>query len=268
MTTIVSAFISNINSRKEMDINKYYQNGKLLLKSSIPKIIFLDETMLNLVGEDYNKSNTTLIKINKEDIYLNSYRGLLTNFNLETDNNKKDTLDYIFTMCNKTEWIKKAILLNKFDTENFIWVDFGIRYIFKCSDEEFIEKVNNLHNKMYTKIRVGKIWNVDEIYKYSEDEFILKDPIILQRYNIPLNFGYIYNIYNTITWAFAGGIIGGNKNKLLIFAEKMKDKCIKIILTKNTIMWETNIWQLIYNDNKELFDAYLCDHDNSLVDNY
>ena len=79
MTTIVSAFISNINSRKDMDINKYYQNGKLLLKSSIPKIIFLDETMLNLVGEDYDKSNTTLIKINKEDIYLNSYRGLLTN---------------------------------------------------------------------------------------------------------------------------------------------------------------------------------------------
>ena len=32
MTTIVSAFISNINSRKDMDINKYYQNGKLLLK--------------------------------------------------------------------------------------------------------------------------------------------------------------------------------------------------------------------------------------------
>ena len=268
MTTIVSAFVSNINSKKDMDIFKYYQNGKLLLKSSVPKIIFLDEPMLNLVGEDYDKSNTVLIKINKEDNYLYSYIELLTNFNLKTDNTQKDTLDYIFTMCNKTEWMKNAILLNNFNTENFIWIDFGIRYIFKCSDNEFIKKINNLHNKMYNKIRVGKIWNIDEIYRYSEDEFTLKDPIILQRYNIPLNPGYIYNMYKTITWAFAGGIIGGDKDKILLFAEKMKDKCIEIILKKNTLMWETNIWHLIYIDNKELFDAYLCDHNNTLIDNY
>jgi hypothetical protein len=246
MTTIVSAFVSNINSRKEMDINKYFQNGKLFLKSSVPKIIFLDETMLNLVGEDYDKSNTVIIKINKEDIYLNNYRELLTNFNLNTNNSCKDTIDYIFTMCNKTEWIRTAILLNKFNTDNFIWLDFGMRYIFNCSDEEFIEKVNNLHNKMYNKIRVGKIWDIDQIYKYSEDEFTLKDPIILKKYNYPLEPGYIYNMYKTVTWAFAGTIIGGHKTNLLIFAEKMKDKCIEIIMTKNTLMWEVNIWHLIY----------------------
>ena len=45
MTTIVSAFVSNINSKKDMDIFKYYQNGKLLLRSNVPKIIFLDECL-------------------------------------------------------------------------------------------------------------------------------------------------------------------------------------------------------------------------------
>jgi len=267
MTTIVSAFISNINSRKEIDINKYYQNGKLLLKSSVPKIIFLDEVMLNLVGEDYDKLNTILIKINREDSYLYNYKDLLSKFKLNADKNK-DTIDYIFTMCNKTEWMKTAILLNKFNTDNFIWIDFGIRYIFKCSDDEFVEKVNNLHNKIYNKIRIGKIWNIDEIYRYSEDEFTLKDPILLQKYNYPLEPGYIYNIYNTITWAFAGGIIGGHKDKILLMADKMKNKCIEIIQTKNTLMWETNIWHLIYIDNKELFDTYYCNHDNTLLDNY
>ena len=242
MTTIVSAFVSNINSKKDMDIFKYYENGKLLLKSTVPKIIFLDEPMLNLVGEDYDKSNTILIKINKEDIYLNSYRVLLTNFNLKTDNSDKDTIDYIFTICNKTEWIKTAILLNKFNTNNFIWIDFGIRYIFKCSDDEFTEKLNNLHNKMYNKIRVGKIWNID--------------------------ITYCIDIYKNIAWYFAGGVFGGNKTQLLLFSEKMKNKCIEIITTKNTLMWEVNMWYLVYLDNKELFDTYFCDHNNSIIDNY
>ena len=242
MTTIVSAFVSNINFKKDMDIFKYYQNGKLLLKSSAPKIIFLDEPMFNLVGEEYDNSNTFIIKINKEDNYLNSYRELLTNFDLETNNKQKDTIDYIFTICNKTEWIKTAILLNNFNTSNFIWIDFGIRYIFKCSDEEFIEKINNLHNKTYSNIRIAKIWNIDITYSID--------------------------IYKTIAWYFAGGIFGGNKKHLLLFAKKMKKKCIEIITSKNTLMWEVNIWYLLYLDNKELFDTYFCDHNNSIIDNY
>ena len=241
MTTIVSAFVSN-NLDENTIMHKYYQNGKLLLKTNVPKIIFLDEKMLNLIGEDYDKPTTILLKINKEDNYLNNYRKLVTDFNLNTDNIKKDTLDYILTMCNKTEWVKTAILLNNFNTNNFVWIDFGIRYMFNCSDEEFIEKLNNLHNKTYSNIRIAKIWNLD--------------------------INYNVDIYKNITWYFAGTIFGGDKDKLLLFAEKMKDKCIEIIITKNTIMWEVNIWYLLYFDNKVIFDAYFCDHNNSLLDNY
>jgi len=241
MTTIVSAFVSN-NLDEDMIMNKYYKNGKLLLKTNIPKIIFLDEKMLNLIGEDYNKSNTILIKIDKEANYLYNYREFITDFNLNTDNIKKDTLDYILTMCNKTEWVKTAILLNIFNTDNFMWIDFGIRYMFNCSDKEFIDKVNNLHNKTYSNIRIANIWNLD--------------------------INYCFDIYKNITWYFAGTIFGGNKDKLLLFADKTKDKCIEIIMTKNTLMWEVNIWYLIYLDNKEIFDAYSCDHNNSLIDNY
>ena len=242
MTTIVSAFVSNINSKKDMDIFKYYQNGKLLLQSNLPKIIFLDETMLNLIGEDYDNSNTFIIKINKEDNYLNSYKNLITNFNLETDNTQKDTLDYIFTMCNKTEWMKTAILLNNFNTSNFIWIDFGIKHVFNCSNEQFIEKMNYLHNKKYDKIRIGKIWNID--------------------------LDYCVDIYKNIAWYFAGGVFGGNKTQLILFSENVKNKCIEIITKKNTLVWEVNIWYLIYLENKELFDTYYCDHNNSIIDNY
>ena len=48
----------------------------------------------------------------------------------------------------------------------------------------------------------------------------------------------------------------------------MKEKCIKIIEEKNTIIWEVNIWYLIYLDNKDLFDCYLCNHDETIINNY
>ena len=174
--TLVSAFISNINNRDERLLDKYYELGKVLLKTSINKIIFLDEIMYELINNNYNKDNTLLIKINKKDIYF------LINFELNTQNIKKDTMEYIFTQCNKTEWIKEAILLNHFNTENFIWVDFGIRHVFTSSDEEFINKINNLQYKIYDNVRIANIWNLDILY------FI--------------------NIYKDIACYFAGGVFG------------------------------------------------------------
>jgi hypothetical protein len=65
-------------------------------------------------------------------------------------------------MCTKTEWIREAILLNKFNTDHFIWIDFGIRQVFG-SDEELIKKLNSL-NKTYPSVRIGRILNLNYIY--------------------------------------------------------------------------------------------------------
>ena len=242
MSTIVSAFLSNVNLRDDKNIHTYYNHGKLLIKSILPKIIFLDDEMFNLIGDDYDKNTTLIIKIDKYDSYLYDYKKLITNFEINTTYPKKDSIDYMLTICNKTELIKKAILLNYFNTDNFIWVDFGIKHVFKCSDDEFIEKLNNLYNKYNSTIRIAAIWNLE--YNYNID------------------------VYKNVAWYFAGGVFGGNKNILLQFAELMKTKCIEIITTKKTIMWEVNIWYLIYLENKELFDAYYCDHNDSIIDNY
>jgi hypothetical protein len=56
------------------------------------------------------------------------------------------------------------------------------------------------------------------------------------------------------------------------YSERKKqgiEKCLEIIHTKNTIMWEVNIWYLIYSENKELFNPYTCNnHDDSVIYNY
>jgi hypothetical protein len=243
-TTLVSAFLTKINDRTDNNIDTYINNGKLLLKTKINKIIFIDELIFDKF-EDLKNGNTTLIKINKNDIYLYKYVAQITHFEINSTHIEKDTIDYMCLICSKTEWVAKAIELNTYNSNNYIWVDFGIRYIFKCTDNEFIEKINRLNdynNIQIFKIRIGNIWN--------------------------LNFTFNGDIYKQVEWYFAGGIFGGNKDCLLQFAEIMKSKCVDIILTQNTLMWEVNIWYLIYLENKDLFNCYECDHNNTILDNF
>jgi hypothetical protein len=38
---------------------------------------------------------------------------------------------------------------------------------------------------------------------------------------------------------------------------------------KKTLMWEINIWKLIYKQHKSLFDTYYANYNNiSLISNY
>lgn len=145
MVTIVSEFYNNVNKRTDRNFNNYVNYGNVLLKAKINKIIFTDEEMYKKINQ-YENENTKIILTNKEDdIYLYKYLNILDNFKVNTTSTLKDTLEYMFINCNKTEVIRKAIELNYFNTEDFIWLDFGIRHVFKNnSDEEFIKKNRKL----------------------------------------------------------------------------------------------------------------------------
>ena len=243
MTTIVSGFLTNVNQKVDYNMDDFVKLGSLFLKARIPKIIFVDQEMYEKIKTLENEY-TKIVLINKTDYELYQYMNhdVLTNFSLNTDNPAKDTIEFMFTMCNKTEWIKQAIDLNCFNTEQFVWVDFGIRHVFRCDDDHYINNLESLHNKSYENIRIGTIWNLELMYNY--------------------------NICRNIIWYFAGGVFGGNKESLLKFANLMKEKCLHIISHEKTIMWEVNIWYLIYLENKDLFQTYYCGHDDTIISNY
>jgi len=243
MTTLVSGFLTNVNQKIDCNTDKFYQLGILFLQAKIPKIVFVDQIMYDRI-HIYENDYTKIILIDKTDYEMYQYMNndVLTNFSLNTDNLAKDTIEFMFTMCNKTEWIRQATQLNYFNTENFTWIDFGIRHVFKCDDDTYINILESLYDKTYNNIRIGTIWDLQVIY--------------------------CIDIYRDISWYFAGGVFGGNKEKLLQFADLMKEKCLQIIFEKKTIMWEVNVWYLIYLENKELFDTYHCGHDNLIITNY
>jgi hypothetical protein len=236
MTTIVSAFISNVNSNR--NIEKYIEYGKKLCSININKVIFIEEHIYNTYFKNQNFPLTIFIFINKENIYLYKYTADdLINFNmLQTDNPSKDTIEYMYVQCSKTELVRLAIELNIFNTNQFIWVDFGIYHIMNNDEELFIHLITNLNNKSYENIRIasGTCYNLEQFY-------------------------------TKIQWFFLGGIFGGHKDKLLEFADLMKQKCIDIMTNEKTIIWEVNIWFLIFLENQELFDRYIANHNPSML---
>lgn len=239
-TTIVSAFISNINKRDDRTYDKYIHLASYLLKTKIHKIIFIDENVINQFTQFCNEY-TFLIPFNKKDNYLYKYKNTL-NQNINTTNPNKDTIEYIFTMCYKTEFIKQSIELNPFNTKQFIWCDLAIKHMINYSDTEFIQKIENLNNISYNNLRISSIWNPD--------------------------IDYWIDIYKDISWYYAGSIFGGDVNSLIQFANLTKQKCLQIIKEHNSLMWEVNVWLIIYRENKQLFNNYNCLHDNSILDNY
>ena len=245
--TIVSAFMANITTSEHLEINnkKYTEYFIPLLKANINKIIFIDSSIIDEY-KFYENHNTKIISFVKESNYLYEHIDNIVNFKLNNNNPQKDTIQYMLTMCHKTEWVKQAIELTNLekidDSSQFIWIDFGIKHMCSCSNEDFIQKIERLVKCDYDKVRIASIWNLDNEYQN--------------------------NVYKDICWYFGGSIFGGDKLSLLEFAKEMKNTFLDIISTCQTIMWEVNIWYIVYKNNKHLFFPYKCDHNISIIDNY
>jgi hypothetical protein len=250
--TIVTAFVSNANQREAHHNGEYLRNGKLLLQSTTPKIVFLDEYMFAQISDnDYNSENTKIVLFGKEEMYYMKYLEKLINYT-PSHNKEKDTKEFLLLMWNKTEYMRAATLLNLFATDHYVWVDFGIRYVCRnTSDEAYVESLNALSHPTTSnhttatdcRIRLGGIWDVSRHY------FQL-NPIL------------------DVHWYFAGGVFGGNKSSLLWFSEEMRQMCEEIVQTHGTATWEVNVWYLIYRKWPGMFDIYPCNHDETLLAGY
>jgi hypothetical protein len=196
--TIVTAFIKDINKNRK--IEDYIEYGKKLLSVPVPKIVFIDTESYKLYFSHMKNEHTHFIIFNLSDMYLQDYKHLITDFNLETYDNDKDTMEYIFVQCYKTEWVRRAIELDIYNTEQYIWVDFGIFHMIK-SDSVFKNGIFSMCQKEYSRLRIS-------CCKFRE-------------YICP------YNVYKRLTWNFAGSVFGGDKKSLITFANIVKFKILE-----------------------------------------
>jgi hypothetical protein len=249
--TIVSAFVSNANNRDSHKNGEYLKNGKLFLKSTTPKIVFLDEEMFSQIHEsDYDPANTKIVLYGRDQMYYMKYIDKMENY-VSTENQEKNTKEFMIVMWNKTEYMREAVQINPFNTDHYVWIDFGIRYICKNhSDEEYVDMLNNFSHPYISniaiddiKVRIGGIW--DTAYFYN-------------------TLHPFMNVY----WYFAGGVFGGTAKSLIWFADELRIICDEIISIYKTATWEVNLWYFIYRKHPNAFNIYPCDHNETLINGY
>lgn len=243
MTTLISAYVY-LPTNKYRTLEKYFENGKKLLELKMNKIVFIDELAINQF-KDYTNANTIILPTKLTDIYLYNHRQLVKNNSINTDAPAKDTNEYLMIQCNKTEWIRDAIEMNPFNSTNFVWLDFGLYHIFgKDKAQEPLDWTKL--ERVYQSVRMGSMWN-------------------LQRPELPDIWKF--HVYKDIYWYFCGGVFGGHKDALIKFADLTRQKCLTLAKA-GVLIWEVNIWYLVYLDNPDLFEPYAASHDETIINKY
>lgn len=244
MTTIVSGFIDlcsyDITKRETFrDVNFYLQKGDELMKAPYNKIIFIEKKFEEDIKPFMNE-NTIFIFFEKEDMKLWELREKILSCSLPTNRHAtKDSHDYMIVQCNKTYWMKRAIEINPYNTDNFVWIDFGISYILKKSNIK--DLLPAVIDKTYNQVRISGCWKLpQEFVNYNNDN---------------------------ILWFFSGGVFGGDSKSLLEFERLMYDTCVSVI-NSGVWMWETNIWYFTYYKNPSLFSWYSGAHNEGMFENY
>ena len=241
-TTLVTAFISNANKYRGLDT--YVTLGTKLLEQSVPTVCFIEKDIyfkhFHYRAHDFPQTIFRLFE--KTDNYIYMRKEEMSLFNPITDRPEKDTREYMCIQCHKTEWVRMAIEMDPFHTEQFIWVDFGIFHLLDNADK-FRLSLQNIANARYNGVRIANCWDLS---------------------NTPEESTLMWQIQ----WFFAGGIFGGDKENLLTFAQLMKTAVNKIITNQKSLTWEVNIWYILYKKTPSLFLPYFASHDYTLFDNY
>jgi hypothetical protein len=275
---IVSGFISNVNQRSDRDITKYLNFGFELMAVEIPMTIFIEKPVFDAnilprlsspyeFGEfTYRTCGGVMDGIQKTysfvvighitflffdicDLFLWSSRFMARKFALNTGNPSKDTLEYMMVQCQKSEWMAIATQLHKQHKE-YVWIDFGVFHMFQGKIDVFQTELYNLRGRVNIRISQSS------------------KQLLFARCWDPSHHHYYGDIYKDVNWLFAGSVFGGGTDAINQFALKMREKCFQILRERNTLMWEINIWTIIYKENPELFSFYPSDHSEIIFRKY
>ena len=267
--TIVTAFMTQINARGDRPVKKYIDLGKSLLALHIPQIVFIERYIYDTYlraeyrhlgledgcrirflaygGRAYEYivlGHLTFVFFERNDMYLEEYREMATEFALNTSHPTKDTLDYMFVQCHKTEWVAMTTCLDSDNGDGiYAWLDFGLRHMYPSSIA-FEVAVYGFRDRMIRGSSVDSVfapscWDAKRTYSYD--------------------------VYRDIFWVFSGSAFCGKPNTLLEFARRTKSKCIEILSVRRRLMWEVNVWYLVYCDCPALFSLFYGNHNATIL---
>jgi len=231
--TIVSVYYSIPSKNSHKTYDKYIN---LFLNNTNANIILF--TSLNMV-EYFNKfkrDNLYIIyqELDDNEIFI-KYRDLWEHQYLIDNQKYTGRTIYNYIIWNsKLLYIKKAIELNIYNSDKYIWLDIGC-----IRDNACLEKLNIF--PIYENISSNKI-DIVMIKEIDNDEILSQDEIHL------------------------GGLFGGSGKMLLIFYELFYSNLDKYITNNKFIGCDQQTIARVYLDNKIIFNI-ICPYSDNYTEN-
>lgn len=243
--TIVTSFYdirSLDNSHGNKTTEMYLEKGKFVLNIPCNLIIFTEEKFRStIINQRINYLDKTVIICQPlEETYFWKFKNDITNlqksFTISNINIVKDTPLYIILTYDKFHFIEESIRLNPFNTDKFLWLDFGITHVAQNS-----HLIHSWIDKISDKVRLL------EIAPYNTN----KDP---KDY-----FRYIYHNH-------AAGLISGSKSYMINFIDIFKNILCDII-SNDWYQLDEAIMTMVINKYPQLCEVYYGDYQD-IISNY
>jgi glycosyltransferase involved in cell wall biosynthesis len=151
-------------------------------------------------------------------------------------NPSKDTRSYIQLCCAKSEMIFRSSALMPAD--KYIWVSHDILHLAKNTD-----------------VFIKNMYSISKSASHSK---------ILIPGCIPSHKVSFESIFSSPVWRFCSNVFVVPKSCVEPFEEQFKQNLITCRTLKK-LTWEFNLFAIIEQQNKDLFQWYLADHNDSIV---
>jgi len=207
--------------------NKFENWFNNTLKINCPYVFFSDKETIEIIKKYRKNLPTHYIECNISDFNTYKFKDKMVTHQVHCP-----SVELNLIWNEKIFLIEKAIELNPFNTEYFMWMDAGM-----CSFRNRIPPSTQFPN-------------INKLNKLPKDKFIYSST-----HNFTYNEKFVkgqYHLHHHVsgTYLFHKNII----NKLVEIYKKYLS-----LIDKNDIWTDQVIWTLIYKDNKELFFK-LCDN--------
>jgi hypothetical protein len=230
-TTIVTAYFQLKIAKASHDTYVKWMKNMLAIKN--PMVIFCDAASKPLIESlRSDTENTVIIETTFADFYTYRYRQSFSNhYLLDTEKHVGHNLLLYMIWSEKSHFLKRAIEMNHFRTEYFLWVDIGC---FRVPNTQYIHWPNP---EKVAKLDKSKVLMLSVI-PFSKDE---------------LECNSLENLPSFQTKNRIGGtMFGGGRDVLLNWHAKYYEMLEHFISVERFIGKDQSIMNSVYLLNRDL----------------
>jgi hypothetical protein len=232
MATIVTGYFQLETSKASHQIYSVWMQNMLAIKNSM--VIFCDEKNINAVRElrKDNMANTVILKTRFEDFYTHRYiNNFIQHQQLDTEVSRGHNVYLYMVWAEKSNFLKRAIEMNPFSTDYFLWVDIGC---FRRPNTEFLRWPNPKRIVDMPKDKVLLL----SVYPFTPEELSVSSVEDLPSFQFTNRIG--------------APIFGGGKEVLLTWHKKYYEMLENFIRMGRFIGKDQSIMNSVYLMNRDM----------------